>query len=197
VLTLRKVAVTGGLAAGKSTVCQLFKEWGAYVVDADEIVRQQLEVDTPTGQQVINLLGPDIIVDNQIDRKKVSDIVFSNPEKLKSLETILHPVVRQEINRLFEAVKENASYRFFVAEVPLLYEAKMQEDFDVTIAVICDEQLARERPLNKKEFDRRSRFQLSQAAKQARADYVIVNQGDLTALKTEVSALIPKIIKES
>lgn len=190
---MRKVAVTGGLSAGKSTVCRLLKEHGAYVVSADEIVRQQLMPESSIAQQVINLLGPDVVINHQIDRKKVSDIVFSNPLKLKKLELILHPIVRQEISRLFEEVKDHAAYRFFVAEVPLLYEANMQNDFDIIIAVVCDEQIAAKRASNKKELDRRSRFQLSQSAKQSRADYTIVNQGDLTALKTEVSRLIPKL----
>lgn len=185
--------MTGGLAVGKTTVCRLFEEFGAYVVYADEIVRRCLTLGTPMGQQVIDLLGSDIIINNQIDRKKVSDIVFSNPSKLQALEIILHPVVRREMMSLFEKIKNNAAYSFFVAEIPLLYEAKMEEDFDTTVAVVCDEHIARERSLNKKEFERRSRFQLSQSAKQSRADYVIVNEGDLAALKKEVSKLIPKL----
>ena len=190
---MRKVAVTGGLAAGKSTVCRLLQEFGAYVVSADEIVRRQLTPATPTGQYVIDLLGPGIITNNQIDRKKVSDIVFSDPSKLKALEMILHPIVRDEVMSQFEKIKDSDAYSFFVAEIPLLDEAKMRGDFDAVIAVVCREQIARERALNKKEFDRRSRFQLSQSAKQARADYVIVNDGDLAALKKEIGKLIPKL----
>lgn len=68
---MRKIAVTGTLAAGKSTVCFLLKEAGAYVVDADKIVHQLLKLDCPIGQQVVKLLGPEIITQNQIDRKKI------------------------------------------------------------------------------------------------------------------------------
>ena len=118
-VNLRKVAVTGGLASGKTTVCRLLKERGAYVVDADALVRGSLVTDSAIKQQVIKLLGQEIVVNHQIDRKKISDIVFSNPEKLKQLEPILHPAVRREINHLFDTVKLE-KYRFFVAEVPLL-----------------------------------------------------------------------------
>lgn len=193
---MRKVAVTGSLATGKSTVCHLLQEYGAYVVDADKIVHQLLTLSSSIGQQVIKLLGTDVITNNQIDRKKISKIVFSNPEKLKALESILHPAVRLEIQRQFEAVKDNASYRFFVAEVSLLYEARMQDDFDTVIAVISDAKIARQRAVDKEAFDQRSRFQLPQTIKQAKADYVIVNQGDLTALKAEIKKLIPKLSKE-
>jgi dephospho-CoA kinase len=194
VLSLRKIAVTGGLAAGKSTVCQLLKESGAYVADADEIVRKLLTKESPVGQQVIKLLGPEIITKNQIDRKKISNIVFSNPSKLKDLEMILHPAVREELTRLFNSIKNSKVYRFFVAEVPLLYEAHMENDFDTVIAVAADEATARKRSAGSQEFDRRSRFQLPPAAKQDKATFVIKNSGDLRALKAQVSALIPQLL---
>ena len=189
---MRKVAVTGGLASGKTTVCHLLKEQGAYVVDADALVHSLLVLESTIGQQVVNLLGSGIIVNHQIDRKKISDVVFSNPEKLKKLEAILHPAVRREINRLFEAVKEG-SYRFFVAEVPLLYEAGMETDFDATIFVTCDELLARSRYPNPQEFDRRSRHLLPLSMKSSRATYTLSNSGDRAALQKQIENLIPKL----
>ena len=194
-LSLRKLAVTGGLAVGKSTVCRLLKDHGAYVVDSDEIVRQLLLKESPTGKQVIKLLGPEIITNNQIDRKKISNIVFSNPSQLKKLEMILHPAVRQEIQRQFNTVKTNTSYRFFVAEVPLLYEAGMESDFDAVIVVSADEKIARQRAASPEEFDRRGRFQLPAAAKKAKANFVINNQGDLKDLKAQIEALIPQLLE--
>ena len=194
-LVLRKIAVTGIISSGKSTVCRLLQEYGAYVVDADAVVHRLLSPKTSCGEQVIKLLGPEILTGNQISRKKISNIVFSNPSKLQALEAILHPVVRQEINRLFETVSKNESYRFFVAEVPLLDEAHMRDDFDMVVAVVTDPAIARKRASSTEEFDRRSRFQLSQSTKEAQADYVITNQGDLAALKAEVALLIPKLIK--
>ena len=84
-LKIKKVAVTGGLAAGKTTVCQLFKELGACVVSADEIVHQLLSPGTAVGQQVVSLLGSDIISDQGLDRKKIAAKVFSQPDLLLSL----------------------------------------------------------------------------------------------------------------
>lgn len=187
--------MTGGIAVGKSTVCQLLKERGAYVADSDQIVRQLLVKESPIGSQVIQLLGPGIITNNQIDRKKISNIVFSNPTALKQLEMMLHPTVRQEIQRQFEEVKNNSSYQLFVAEVPLLYEAKMETDFDAVIFVNADESIARKRAASPDEFDRRSRFQLSPASKKSKATFVINNQGDLDNLKEQLNALIPQLLE--
>lgn len=189
-LTLKKIAVTGGLATGKSTVCELLRKQGAYVVNADAIVHELLKPESVVYQQVIQLLGPDIFTGNQIDRAKISNIVFSNPTKLKALESILHPAVRQEIKRQFEAVKTMPSYYWFVAEVPLLYEAHMEDDFDLVVAVVSDKEIARKRALSTDEFDRRSRLQLSQTAKEKRADYVIANNGNLQQLQHDVAYFI-------
>lgn len=191
---MRKIAVTGGLATGKSTVCHILEECGAYVVSADTIVGQLLSQEGITRRQVVELLGPEIITNHQIDKKKVSNIVFSNPSKLSALESILHPAVQREINRLFENVKNNKAYRLFVAEVPLLYEAHMEKDFDAVIAVITDESTAKARSGNPEEFERRSRFQFPQAAKQLDATFVIKNQGILSSLKAQVSDLIPQLL---
>ncbi len=191
---MKKIAVTGGLATGKSTVCRFLKELGGYVINADEIVRQLLTAENPVGLQVIKLLGPVIITNHQIDRKKISNIVFSNPTKLQALESILHPAVRNEINHSFENIRNNNTYRFFVAEVPLLYEAQMENEFDTVIAVVADEKTAKERSASEDEFERRSRFQLPSAAKSVKATYTIKNDGDLSTLKAQVAALIPHLL---
>jgi dephospho-CoA kinase len=78
VLTLKKVAVTGGLSSGKSSVCKILKECGAYVVNSDDIVHQLLDPHTAIGQQIIELLGAGVVVDGQFDRKKIAQAVFEN-----------------------------------------------------------------------------------------------------------------------
>jgi dephospho-CoA kinase len=192
VLILRKIAITGNLASGKSTVGCILQEYGAYVVDADEIVHSLLSPNTPTGKKVVELLGPEIVVGNQIDRKKISEIVFSDFEKLRSLEKILHPAVKQEIDRRFNHVKNNPSYKFFVAEVPLLYEAGMEKDFDLVIAVVADIEIARQRyPANKHFAERLARQDKDKTAK---ADFVITNNGDLNILRSSISAILDRLI---
>ena len=188
---MRKIAITGNLASGKSTVGRILQEYGAYVVDADEIVHSLLSPHTPTGKKVIELLGPEIVVGNQIDRKKISEIVFSDFKKLMSLEKILHPVVKQEIDQRFNHIKNNPSYKMFVAEVPLLFEAGWENDFDTVIAVIADEAIARQRSTSPHFDQRQARHQRD---KTSQADIVITNNGDLNMLKSSIAEIIDRLI---
>ncbi len=187
-LNLRKIAVTGGLASGKSTVCRILKSCGACVVDSDKIVHQLLSSDTALTQQVIDLLGTEIVVGNQIDRKQIAKIVFSNPQKLKKLEALLHPAVKREIVKQYEAVKNNAAYKLFVAEVPLLYEAKMEDFFDTVIAVIADKPFA-----EKTHSQERIARQEHPEIKAKKADFTLVNNGDLKSLENATLKLVKQL----
>lgn len=191
-LILRKIAVTGGLASGKTTVCQFFKEYGAYVVNSDAIVHRLLSPETIIGQQAIALLGLTIVIKNRIDRKKIAELVFSNHEKLHALEAILHPAVKKEIETEYNHVKNNPSYSFFIAEIPLLYEAKMEAFFDTVIAVISDTKIAKAR-FQGNDFDQRMSHQEAVEKKAIKADFTLVNNGDLTALKHAVFKLAAQL----
>lgn len=198
-LKLKKVAVTGGLSSGKSSVCNCFKELGAYVVSADEIVHQILSPETSVGQKVINLIGQDIVVEGQIDRSQIAKKVFDNPIMLKSLESLLHPAVHNEITRQYEEIEKNRAAPLFVAEVPLLFEAKMEVFFDHTIAVVADPKKCLDRFLagkrvDRAEFEKRNARQLSMAIKEQKADFVIHNDGTLSDLKSQVKKIYNHLI---
>jgi dephospho-CoA kinase len=191
-LRLKKVAVTGGIASGKSTVCQFFRECGAYTVDADGIVHQLLSSDTNLIQQLIQTFGADIAPDGQIDRKKLAQVVFKDPKSLAHLEQLLHPAVLREVNRRYGiAVAEKAP--LFVAEIPLLYEIGADAFFDTVVAVVADTQLAEARFCalghDIDSFARRLARQLPPAAKAAKADYTIYNNGTLAELRKQVQTL--------
>ena len=188
-LSLRKIAITGGPAVGKSTVCRLLREgYGAYVTSADEIVSGLLSPNTPVGKKVITLLGFDIVTSNQINKKKISEIVFADLKKLDALEKILHPAVRQEILHQFATV-QNSSYRFFVAEVPLLFETEMESDFDTVITVMADLQTTQQR-FKKDHFEIRHRRQLDPTIKARKSHFIITNSGDLNTLKSEIKKIV-------
>lgn len=189
-LILKKIAITGGLSSGKSSVCRFFKELGAYVVSADEIVHQLLSSETDIARQVTTLLGDDIAVDGQIDRSRIAGKVFRNAELLQGLERILHPAVREKtLEHYRKAVAEGAS--LFIAEIPLLFETGGEEDYDYTISVIADPELSVNRfhaftGLGKEEYQRRMARQLSPQEKCTKADFVIHNNGSLADLKQAV-----------
>lgn len=187
-LSLRKVAVTGGIASGKSTVCQLLKEFGAYTVSADQIVHQLLSPHQAVGQEVIQLMGSDIVVDGQIDRSRIAAIVFKNGALLKALEEKIHPAVFQTIEQGYKAVLTEGRYPLFVYEMPLLYETKSESFADSVITVVVEREESIRRfqqatGLTREEYERREAFQLPVEEKVRRADYVVQNNGSLEELK--------------
>lgn len=198
-LKLNKVAVTGGLACGKSSACRFFKALGAYVVSADEIVHQLLSPQISLGQQVIALLGADIVVNGQIDRSLIAKKVFNNQKLLQSLQMILHPAVQDEIERQYQKVKKEGSFPLFVAEIPLLFETAGEKTFDYTVAVRTDPEYCRQRfkastGYGDDEYNKRMAQQLSPDEKARRADYTIENNGTAEDLYKAVVYLYQMLI---
>lgn len=199
-LILKKIALTGGLSSGKSTVRSLFKENGAYVLDADQIVHQLIE--TPTIQiQLIELLGPQILDKHgTVERTKIANIVFKDPQKLDDLERLLHPLVRKTVEKEFKIASNEKKWNLFVVEIPLLFETKGEAFFDKTVAVVapvkmCKERFTQKMHLDEKNYELRTKRQLSQSEKALRADYVIINDGTLDDLKQAFDEIYSKIIK--
>lgn len=194
-LKLRKVAVTGGLACGKSSVCNFFKKFGAFVVNADDIVHRLLSPKTSLGQKVIQLIGNDIIIDHQIDRSKIAQKVFNQASLLRSLEQLIHPAVREELEKQYEQANQQNMKKLFVAEIPLLFEAGMEDFFDTVITVVADPTISQERfqkatGYQAEEFEKRSKRQMQLDEKVRRADYVLVNNGSLQELEDKTRSLI-------
>lgn len=191
---MKRIAITGGLACGKSSVCHFLEELGAFVVSADSIVHQLLSRDLPTQQAIVDLLGESVKKGNSVDRSEVAKRVFANPELLSRLERLLHPEVQREMQRQYEAAQQSGRYILFVAEIPLLFEAEMEDLFDETVAIVCD-QATSEGRYGRADFALRSARQLTPPEKAARADHVIVNQGTLSELKEESRKLFERLIK--
>ncbi len=193
-LNLKKVAVTGGLSCGKSTVCRFLRELGAKVVSSDEIVHGLLLAETPLGLEVIKLLGSDILTEGKIDRSKIASKVFAHPKLLYSLEQLVHPGVFNAINEEYNKAKQDKNIPLFVAEIPLLFERGAEKNFDDTIAVVSDSEKSLDRFLKstnyaEEEFDRRMANQMSLSEKIKRAQYVIYNNGSLEQLYEEVKKI--------
>jgi dephospho-CoA kinase len=192
-LKLEKIAITGGIACGKSSVAQILQTLGAHVVSADEIVHSLLSHDASTISQIQELLGPDVSKDGNLDRKKIGEIVFQNPDTLLALEKILHPKVRQVIRYQYKQVKGKS---LFAAEIPLYYEGQPDDFFDAVVVVTAPEEECLKRwKLGKEEYKRRSSRLIPLEEKVKKADFVIDNSGDLPHLKKQVSVLYNQLRK--
>lgn len=191
-LKLKKIAITGGVASGKTSACRFFKELGAYVVSADAIVHDLLNPNTDLGQQLILNFGPEILENGQISRRVIAEKAFKDPSTLKKLEGLLHPAVLQKIEEYYSTACKGA-HSSFVVEIPLLFEIGNEKDYDVTIAVLADEEIAKKRfeqaGFQKTEYDLRMNRQLHPKEKAAKAHYTIHNNGSLENLKTKVIEL--------
>jgi dephospho-CoA kinase len=197
-LILKKIAITGGVASGKSLVCQILKNLGiAYIIDSDAIVHHLLSPDTPIGKKVIALLGNSVTTGGQFDRKKIAELVFSDAQKLEELEKILHPKVLEEIQKQYQLVKDK--YDLFVVEIPLVYEIKAEGFYDAVIVVLsdvktCKERLKEKNPNSAIEYEDRMQRQIPPEEKAKKADYIIVNNGSIAELQKEVKTLIPSLL---
>ena len=193
---MRKMAVTGGISSGKSTVCRFFAELGAYVVSADAIVHDLLASKAAIRTKITSLIGPNAIINNQVDRKVIAERAFSIPEVLKSLELILHPLVFYEIQKRYEAIKNDPKYNLFLVEIPLLYETQTDNLFDSVLVVSTHKDLCKTRfqkSNSEKNFEQRFVLQLPLEEKEKRADFVLFNNGSLENLKKEVKNISYKL----
>ena len=197
-LELKKVAVTGSLASGKSTVCRIFEELGAYVVDADAIVHQLLIPNTAIGQKIIELLGDGIVADGKIKREEIAKLVFSNPDILKEVERQIHPEVQNIIEKIYRD-KSNSNIPLFLVEVPLLFEAGWDKYFESIIVVCADKEKRKKRFMQRpsydeKEFERRERRFMPIENKLCNANFVIENNEDLSSLRNLVKIVFNSLI---
>lgn len=198
-LRLRKVAITGGLSCGKSSVCRIFKELGAHVVSADEIVHQLLVPNQPLGRQVIELLGKDIVIIGKIDRSTIAKKIFEDQALLRSLEKLLHPAVLSEIEKQYQQIKLGKA-PLFIAEIPLLFETGSEKLFDKTITVWAEPKACMQRFIaatgyDENEYFKRMANQMPADEKAKKADYVIDNSGNMEALQQAVVNLFTNLTR--
>ena len=193
-LKLKKLAITGGLSSGKTTVCHLFKDLGAFVVSADKIVHNLLVPDSVIGQKVIQLFSLNIVENNSLNRKKIAQQAFLDLKLLKALEALIHPVVYTEIEKEYQHAKQAGKYPLFIAEIPLLYELFKQDEFDIVITVtanlsICQERFIKQTHQTIREFEQRMAQQINPENKAKKSDYVIKNNESLACLRDQVTKL--------
>jgi dephospho-CoA kinase len=191
--------LTGGIGSGKTTVGNLFKAFGAYVLDADEICRSLVEPEKPAWREIIALLGNGVLRDDQtLDRRKIADIVFNDPDKKKALEAILHPRVMEEEQVVYKDILKDDPEALVIIDAALLIESENYRKVDKVIVIACDEETQLDRIMAKNTFSRedaqrRLQLQMPLAEKIKFADYVLHNDSGLSELKEKVEALFHQL----
>lgn len=189
-----KVGLTGNIASGKSTVARVWSALGAPLIDADLLARRAVEPGTPALRAVVGRWGAGVLdAEGRLDRGALRALVFADPAARRELEAIVHPEVArlraEEYGRLADA-----GARVAVADIPLLFEVGLQEEFDLVVLVdapeaVRRERLVRHRGLTPEEADRMIAAQMPPAEKRSRADRVIENDGSLAELEARAAAL--------
>lgn len=186
------IGLTGGIAAGKSEALAAFERLGAATISSDAVVHDLLETEPLLGR-LVERWGEDVAPDGRVDRAKIGEIVFAEPEQLTWLEEQIHPLVGAKIGSWLASLPSDAEVA--VVEVPLLFEAEMEKAFDTTVAIVTADELRRRRAAARGHalVAEREARQLPQPEKAARAEHVVENDGDLDDLERGLSALLAKL----
>src|SRR5437868_13335363 len=175
------VALTGGIASGKTAVARLFEDLGVPVLDTDQIARDVVEPGTPALGQLVAEFGVDILNSSgRLDRRKLRERIFANPDQRRRLEAITHPAIREELARRYKAT--GGAYQIHV--IPLLVEGGRMDAYDRVLVVDCpeEEQIRRLVERDGSDLEQAKRILEAQATREQRlasADDVIVNTGTL------------------
>lgn len=193
---MRHLALTGGIGSGKSTVAAFFAELGATIIDADAISRSLMKPGQAVLAAVVETFGPQLLdAEGHLDRQALADIVFNDDAARQRLNAIVHPAVRTESTRQFDAaVAADPEHAVVIQDIPLLVETGQPETFDGVIVVTADQdirlkRLVESRGMNLADAQARIAAQATDAQRRAVADWVVDNSGTLAATQDQVNAV--------
>jgi dephospho-CoA kinase len=196
------VALTGGIACGKSVVAGILREKGCYVHSADRTAHELMAPGGAAYRPVVERFGKGILADDgTIDRKKLGAVIFADAAARAALDAIVHPLVLETTRRLVTDVEASGRSTLFVTEAALTIEAGFASDYDRIVVVTCDEE-ARVRRLmardgiGRDEALRKIGAQMPQAEKIGRADYVIDTSGTLAETVDETERVHAMLVRD-
>jgi dephospho-CoA kinase len=192
------VGLTGGIACGKSTVSRMFEERGAHIVDADRIAREVVLPGQPALREVVEAFGVEVLTsEGTLDRKRLGSIVFGNEAARRTLESVLHPRIREEIAGQMAYWKEKEPGGLTIVDIPLMFESGLDKryDFEDILVVYVPRTMQLERimtrdGLSAEEANRRIDAQMPIDEKRALADVVIDNSGSLADTERQVESYL-------
>lgn len=192
----RRVALTGNIASGKSTVSAEWRRRGAHVIDADELARRVVEPGSPTLARIAERFGADLVTDAGLDRARLRALVFADAAERAALEAITHPAIAR-LRDAEEARLAGAGIELIVHEIPLLFEVGLAPRFDTIVLVDAPEAVRLERLLRRGVAEAEARrmiaAQLPAERKRAQADIVIDNTGTIAELERAAAAVWNRI----
>ena len=177
------VGLTGGIASGKSTICHHLVDFGCYVMDADIVAREVVDVGTPGLEEVIRFFGEAYRQeDGSLNRAMLGQTIFHDEEKRQQLNAIVHPLVRERLWKEARAFSKAHTKAVVVLDIPLLFESGIASLADLTVLIYAPKNVQVERLMMRNQFDReealaRIEAQMSIEAKRALADWVVYNTG--------------------
>ncbi|MGB9867634.1 MAG: dephospho-CoA kinase [Bacillota bacterium] len=193
------IGLTGNIGSGKSTVSQVLRELGALVIDADRISREVCEPGQPGWEAIWRHFGQEVFLpDGTLDRKRLGEIVFGQPDKLALLNSLLHPLIVSRIKEDLEEARASA-WKAVVVDAALLFEVGLDKVVDVVWVVTADDRLRLERVMARDGLSReaalaRMQSQSCQWEKASRADAVIDNSGGLEHTRRQVLELWYRLV---
>jgi dephospho-CoA kinase len=198
---MKRVALTGGIATGKSVVRGELDKLGVPTIDADTVARDVVAPGTPALAAIVARFGSGVLDQlRELDRRKLGAIVFANADARRDLERIVHPAVQASINAWILAM-DRQNHNLAVAVIPLLYETGRERDFDVVVTTACaaDEQLRRvmaRDSLSEVHARQRIEAQLSTEEKVRRADYAIWTDGSYDETRKQIVELLEQLVRK-
>ena len=196
---MKVIGLTGSIGSGKSTVSGFFEKLGAIVIDADQVSRQVVEPGSPALKELTVAFGENILnPDGSLNRTLVAEIVFNSDEKRELLNSIIHPMIFNEINSTIEEYREKGT-EIIILEAALILEKKgLIKLIDKLIVVSIDEETQKKRlegrgDLSKEQINARINSQLINNEKIKHADYIIDNNQDLVNTREQVRELWDKL----
>ena len=194
-----KIGLTGGIGTGKSSVSALFKEWGAYIFDADVVAKDIINNNDTAQSELIAEFGTDVLgADNKIDKKKLARIAFSDEDHQLRLNIIIHPYVFNEIDATFDKVLADGNHEVFVVDAALIYESGADTHMDYVIVVTSHLKIRTERVMTRggltlDEFLQRVELQWPDEDKVHMADFVVHNNSTEEHLAAEAKKIYNRL----
>ena len=196
---MKKIAVTGTIASGKTTVSILLRRMGYRVFDCDGYSRMVYRKTDPCYEQIVEAFGPEILDEfGEIDRKKLASVIFSDEEKRQTLNNITHPAIVAGMERFFA---NHTDESLVFAEVPLLFEAHLESHFDAILVVACEREKAvtrmmEDRGYTREEAEARYESQMHPDRQIEQATIVIMNDGTIKDLYERVIEAVTALEEE-